>query len=206
MLHTLFGPARKRERSIRKAIQSWEKRDYSEYSPQFIKERMFRKHGVDRAQWVETGTYLGTTTQYLADFSPFVHSIEPEPELHRKASEKFAGQNVKIHKGTSEEIMPDLLASLSGDVNFWLDGHYSAGITFRGENDCPIVQELAAISNNLNHLGSVSILIDDVRCFLPENFEQYRYPDISELIAWANRHEFSWRIEHDIFVMKKSVA
>ena len=203
----LFGAAseRRRARSIRKAFKAWEERDYSEESPQFIKERMLLKHGIAGGQWVETGTYRGTTTRFLSENFPSVHSIEPEPDLYRKASEKFADLNVRIYNGTSEEILPGLLPKLSGDINFWLDGHYSGGITFKGEQDCPVIEELEAISTNMSNFRSVAIMIDDVRCFLPENLEKYHYPDISRLTDWAKEKGFYWRIEHDIFIMKNRV-
>ncbi|PKA41593.1 hypothetical protein CWR43_19685 [Rhizobium sullae] len=69
----------------------------------------------------------------------------------------------------------------------------------------PVVDELASISANMSNFQSVAIMIDDVRCFLPENWETYRYPDISQLIDWAKQREFYWRIEHDIFIMKNRV-
>jgi hypothetical protein len=57
---------------------------------------------------------------------------------------------------------------LSGNLNFWLDGHYSDGITFKGDKDTPIVDELNHISMNLDRYNEVCVLIDDVRCFDPE--------------------------------------
>ncbi len=49
---------------------------------------------------------------------------------------------------------------------FWLDGHYSAGFTAKGELETPILAELETIlQNNLNHI----ILIDDARCFTGNN-------------------------------------
>lgn len=185
-----------------KAVRKWAERSYSEQSPQFIKEALFLKYGIKNAVWVETGTYRGTTTKFLAEHFPAVHSLEPEPELYEQAVEKFTGQNVNLYKGTSEEIMPDLLPKLQGNVNFWLDGHYSAGITYRGHQDCPVEDELEAISGNLSNFGKVLVMIDDVRCFLPENEELYGYPSIHRLIDWAQEHKFFWRIEHDIIIIR----
>jgi hypothetical protein len=58
---------------------------------------------------------------------------------------------------------------------FWLDGHYSAGITAQGNSDTPVMIEVEAI---LEHkiTGHV-ILIDDARCF---NGTQ-DYPTLDEL-------------------------
>lgn len=195
---------RRKARAVNKAIAKWAQRHYSEQSPQFIKEALFLKYGIKDAYWIESGTYLGTTTKFLAEHFPLVHSIEPEPRLYEQAVEKFAGQNVQLYKGTSEEVFPTLLPKLKGKANFWLDGHYSAGITFRGNKDCPVEDELDAISKNLGNFDRVLIMIDDVRCFLPENQEKYGYPSVNRLFEWAERHGLYWRIEHDIFIIGNS--
>ena len=50
-------------------------------------------------------------------------------------------------------VLPKLLPNLSGDINFWLDGHYSSGLTFKGDQECPIKDELDQIGNNLKRLS-----------------------------------------------------
>ena len=197
---------RRKVRNMLKSLQAWKSRGFSDNSPPFIKQGMFIKHGVEGAKWVETGTYLGETTDFLASRFPFVHSVEPQNDLAARAKEKFEGRNVCIHHGTSEQVLPKLLSELSGDINFWLDGHYSAGITYRGEQDCPVVDELRAIENNLKNFGDIRILIDDIRYFLSENRREFNYPDVMELISWADKNQFFWRIEHDIFVMKRMLS
>ena len=111
-------------------------------------------------------------------------------------------QNVELFNGVSEDIMPSLLLRLKGDINFWLDGHYSAGVTFKGNKDCPVEEELIAIKNNLLNFTKVSILIDDVRCFLPTNTTYSDYPSIDFLVDWARVNDFNWRVEQDVFVMR----
>ena len=100
-------------------------------------------------------------------------------------------------------MFPKLLKSLSGDVNFWLDGHYSGGITFKGKKNCPVEDELNAIEVNLINFSKITILIDDVRCFLSENSEYSDYPSIDYLVNWACRLNMRWRIDNDIFVIQK---
>ena len=46
-------------------------------------------------------------------------------------------------QGTSEVQLPKILDRLDGAVSFWLDGHFSAGVTFQGDQDTPIREELA---------------------------------------------------------------
>ena len=179
----------------------WSKRGYSSPSPHFIKQSCLLRNGIPSATWVETGTFLGQTTQLLAKRGSFVFSIEPEPRLFDRARILFSkNKNVKILNGTSEDLLPTLLPSIVGDVNFWLDGHYSAGITFKGRHDTPILHELDSISNNIDHFGKICVSIDDVRCFQPRLKKYEAYPSLDTLVAWATKHHLYWHIEHDIFI------
>ncbi len=186
-----------------KSMSEWRKRNFSDNSPQIVKQNVFLKYGIKDAAWVETGTYLGTTTSYLSGLFPHVYSLEPEPKLYAAACERFKDKNVSLFNDVSENIFPSLLPKLSGNINFWLDGHYSAGTTFKGEKDCPVEDELIAIEQNFDNFNKISILIDDVRCFLPNNSSYTDYPSIDYLVDWARRMNFHWRIEHDIFIMQK---
>ena len=87
-------------------------------------------------------------------------------------------------------------------MNFWLDGHFSAGATFQGELDTPIISELDAIAANLPNLLPIAILIDDVRCFDPTLPEYATYPPLDVLVDWARKHDLRWHIEHDIMIMR----
>ena len=185
-------------------IKRWGKKNFLEHSPQMIKEFVFEKYGIDNAPWVETGTFHGKTTNFLKERYPHVYTIEPEIKLYKDALKRFIGKNVTLYNDVSENVFPNLLKKLSGDVNFWLDGHYSEGITFKGDKDCPVEDELNIIEANLNNFNKITILIDDVRCFLPENSEYLDYPSIDYLVDWARRFNMSWRIEHDIFIMQKT--
>ena len=167
-------------------MQQWRARGYLENAPQLVKQNLFVKYGVPQAQWVETGTFLGETTDFLSNSYSFVYSVEPEKELYKNAMKKFLNQNVELFNGVSEDVMPSLLLRLKGDINFWLDGHYSAGVTFKGNKDCPVEEEL----------------IDDVRLFLPTNTTYSDYPSIDFLVDWARVNNFNWRVEHDVFVMR----
>ena len=187
-----------------RGIADWKKRGFLENSPQLVKENVFLKYGIKNAAWIETGTYLGTTTNYLSNLFPHVYSIEPEPMLYASACKRFEGKNVTLFNEVSENVFPSLLPKLTGNINFWLDGHYSAGITFKGVKDCPVEDELSAIENNFSNFDKLSILIDDVRCFLPSNVDYTDYPSIDYLVDWARRMNLCWSIEHDIFIMQKN--
>ena len=181
----------------------WEDREFAAPSPPFIKQKVLLRNGLRDATWVETGTYMGDTTSVLSKVAKMVYSIEPEPTLFSKAEQKFSNtSNVKIIKGLSEEVLPKLLPTIRGNICFWLDGHYSEGITFRGPRDTPVLDELKAIGENLTKIGEIVVMVDDVRCFDPRNPEFSAYPPVDVLVDWARKHNLSWHIEHDIFIAK----
>lgn len=191
-------------RSIKSRLfgfSNWKQRGFEAPAPQAVKLNVLLRNATPNATWVETGTFLGETTQVLAQSAKKVFSVEPEPKLFARATKKFAGTpNVAIVNGTSESVFPGLLPTLNGAVNFWLDGHYSAGITFKGAMDTPVMEELATIERHLARLGRVCVLVDDVRCFDPSLPEYATYPPLDALVDWARRNGLKWHIEHDIFV------
>ena len=184
---------------------NWSKRSYSAPSPHFIKQRCLLRNGYPDAIWIETGTFLGQTTRLLAKHGTYVYSIEPEPSLFASARIYFKNHNnVDIINGTSEEVLPNLLPQISGDVNFWLDGHFSEGFTFQGVQDTPILDELNCISRNFDKFRKICVLIDDIRCFNPGIPKYSCYPSLDTLVAWASEHNLVWHIEHDIFIARSS--
>lgn len=169
---------------------AWRQRDYADQSPEMIKRSVLRRNSTLGGTWVETGTYIGESTAFLALDAGKVYTIEPEKGYFERASQRFSKtDNVTVINGTSESVLPGLLAELKGDINFWLDGHYSAGGTFKGAIDCPVEEELRAIKSNLTNYSKVSILIDDVRCFLPRNEIYPDYPSIDLLVNWARKKQ-----------------
>ena len=192
------------DRITRREYAEWATSGFAAPSPPHVKRATLLRLGLPEATWVETGTFMGDTTALLALRARRVHSIEPEPKLCARARGRFAKTpNVEIHGGLSEEILPILLARLEGDVCFWLDGHYSAGVTFKGPKDTPIAEELAAIEAAAPRLGRLVVLVDDVRCFDPSRPEFADYPPKAFLIAWAERLGLVWHIEQDIFVARR---
>jgi hypothetical protein len=174
---------------------------YRENVPQFLKEKVLAKYALANSDWVETGTYKGKTTLYLSKKFPHVYSIEPNVELYKAAYNRFKGKNVTLFNDVSENVLPKLLHKLRGNLNFWLDGHYSQGITFRGKKDCPIINELNAIKKNFDNFKKLSIFIDDIRLFLSSTKD---YPSINYLVDWTRRLDMKWRIVNDIFIIQKN--
>jgi hypothetical protein len=185
------------------AINRWAENSYSSPSPNFVKQSIVLSNVIPDSTTVETGTYMGETTELLETKSMKVISIEPEKNLFRMAQLKFAGKpKFQIINGTSEDIFPLLIPTLSGDVSFWLDGHFSSGITYRGPKETPILDELSIIEANIGNLQRVVVMVDDIRCFDPTLPEYSTYPTRTYLVEWAGKNGLSWTIEHDIFIAK----
>jgi len=179
----------------------WPLRDFSSPSPHYIKQRILLKNSIPGGIWIETGTYLGETTKFLAKHGFTIYSVEPQHDLFKKARDKLKNfSNVVLIEGLSEDVLPQLLSRLEGNINFWLDGHYSAGVTFKGPLETPILEELNTIKSNLNNFNNLCIMIDDVRIFNPEI--NPTYPSIDVIVDWARSNSFTWKIEHDIFIAK----
>lgn len=186
------------------ALTEWALRDFSSPAPQDVKMRVLRRWGGSNT-WIETGTFLGHTSRSLADFSSRVYTIEPDLALYDRAKKVYKlMENITFINGLSEECLGDLISSLSpderADVSFWLDGHFSAGITYQGPIDTPIEVELDAIAEKIIMLGNITIFVDDVRCFNPTHTEYKSYPDLNFLVKWANKMNLFWTIEQDIFI------
>ena len=135
-------------------------------APHSIKMMVLRSHlnRFSLEQFVETGTYLGDTLDYIAALGIQCTSIELSRDLHEAACERFSWRkNVRLVQGDSAQRLPEILEEINEPALFWLDGHYSAGITARGGTHTPISAELRAI---LSHpIKRHVILIDDAHCF-----------------------------------------
>jgi hypothetical protein len=202
----LFSSLRAKKRvtkGLKNEEREWIGRQYAAPSLAHIKRAVLLRNGVSQGTWVETGTFMGDTAALLGLEAKEVYTIEPDRALFEKAATRFQS-NPKIHvlHGLSENVLPSLLATLSGTVNFWLDGHFSGGITHQGPTDCPIREELSSIEKNLARYGHITVLIDDIRCFDPLIPEYADYPDLNFLVDWARKNNLRWHIEHDIFVAK----
>lgn len=147
-------------------------------APHFVKQKTLLEFSkkYNLKVLVETGTFLGEMVDAMKVFFDKVYSIELSPELHEKAKTRFNSiRNVELLQGDSSHVLEKILPHLDQPTLFWLDGHYSEGITARGEKDTPILEELTHIFNadKTNHV----IIIDDARLFGSDP----AYPSIAEL-------------------------
>ena len=173
------------------------KSDGPDPPPHIIKQRAIETYRqiYGHAILIETGTYRGNMVDVQKRNFKKVYSIELDFDLFKKAVNKFRrDENVVILQGDSGKVLPTLLAEIDEPVIFWLDGHYSGGITAKGDKDCPIIEELNAIFDHQD-LGHI-ILIDDARCFIGEN----DFPTINEIreIIASRNPKYQVEVKHDI--------
>jgi hypothetical protein len=188
----------------RMQAKQWRRRLYDVPAPQKVKWAVLERHAIPGATWVETGTYKGDTTEFLAARAPMVYSVEPADALYQAVKMRFKNcRNVKLLHGPSETIFPSLVKQLRGDVCFWLDGHASGGDTFQGVSATPVMKELQEIEASLHSFSSIIVFVDDMRCFDPAIPEYADYPSRAALVQWAERQGMKWHIEHDIFVARR---
>ena len=161
-----------------KEFNNWEKNGKSAPSPHLVKQieivECSKKNNSKIL--VETGTYYGDMVEAMKKKFDKIYTIELSDQLFQMAKNRFKHQNnIEIFQGNSAILLHDIIKNINEPAIFWLDGHYSSGITAKGEKETPIKEELFIIlnSNKLNHI----ILIDDARSF----GTQLDYPTIDEL-------------------------
>ena len=114
--------------------------------------------------FIETGSYLGDGIQ-LAINSGFseIYSIELGDHLYQHCQRRFQGNpNVNLILGDSSIKLKELLDKHPKTAfTYWLDGHYSSGITVKGEKYTPLAEELEAILSR--DIEGELIYIDDMR-------------------------------------------
>ena len=164
--------------------------------PHFVKRRVLRAYAARWAitSFVETGTYFGDMVNGLKrDFSK-IQSIELDPYLAQRARRRFTRYpHVTILQGDSATMLPIALASIDVPTLFWLDAHYSGGITAQSDGETPILTELEHI---LSHrvIGHV-VIIDDAGLFGTDP----SYPTLEVLRSFVQKIGPEWRMEvrHD---------
>jgi len=126
--------------------------------------------------FVETGTNEGDMVAAIQDCFNSVYSVELDLNLFKRARERFlAKKHIKIFQGDSAKVLPQILKEVSAPCLFWLDAHYSGGVTAKGSTETPIHQEIDEI---LRHpIQGHLILIDDAWCF----GTMKDYPSVKEL-------------------------
>lgn len=167
-----------RDWRMRRSVRRWERVGRPAPPPHLLKQAAIRRY-IDLfglKVFVETGTFRGDMVDAMKSDFDRLYSIELSRELFERARHRFRSyDNVKLIHGDSGVQIARVLTEIDEPTLFWLDGHYSAGETARGEQDTPIMQELQHIFDAPDY-GHV-VIIDDARCF----GENPAYPSIDDL-------------------------
>jgi len=98
--------------------------------------RLRKKHNIKRV--IETGTYHGDTTAWLADNFEAVKTVEYNAANFSIAKKKLAGcANVEMIHGDSSKDLAKMLHGFDSDLLIFLDAHWYAN---------PVISELKQIA------------------------------------------------------------
>ncbi len=143
---------------------------------------------------IETGTYKGDMIYAQLKFFDKIYSIELSDYYYNEAVKRFKKfTKIELLHGDSSKRLGEIVNKLNEPAIFWLDGHYSGGLTGKGEKESPIWGELNAIvPTKLPHI----LLIDDARCFTGEN----DYPSIAALNEFFTNTglKYNFEVKNDV--------
>src|SRR6266571_3239300 len=164
------------------ALEEWERQGRPVPPPHAVKQRILRGYAERYLLkiFVETGTYRGDMVEAMKPLFHKIYSIELGDDLFKKAQRRFKRDaHIELIHGDSGKELGRIMERLTEPALFWLDGHYSAGDTARGEKDTPIYEELDQIlrAPDLGHV----IVIDDARCLGSDP----AYPTLPALRAYV---------------------
>ena len=140
----------------------WKLRGEPVRSPHLLKQRTVREYAqkYDLHTLVETGTYYGEMVAAMKDRFSRIYSVEYDHQFALRAIKKFSRySHIRILEGDSQQVIPELLQSLSAPALFWLDAGYYGWAGLQG-NKQRLTTELEAI---LRHPVQHVILMDDAR-------------------------------------------
>jgi hypothetical protein len=202
-LSNLVYLAKMLKRRVNPTLLLWANKKFNLPAPQLIKVNTLARNGIRKGDWVETGTYLGDTTKFLAKKFPksLIYSLEPDKKLFQFAKlrlKKF--KNIRLVNASSEEYFDKIVKDRRSATNFWLDGHFSGDVTFKGDKISPILIELEIIEKYIKQMPKISVFVDDIRDF--NNDLKSGYPSRDLLVNWAIKNNLTWNIEFDIFIAK----
>ena len=141
----------------------------------------FLKKQMSLEIFVEGGTYQGMTASLMSKSFKKVYTIEKSNEMYNIAKNNLKGiKNIELLEGDTRDYLKKIMNN--DNLLFWLDAHWSGGLTYGKEDESPLIKELEIIfSRNRNY----AILIDDARLFLalppkPHNF--HKWPSLKDIM------------------------
>jgi hypothetical protein len=138
-----------------------------EIPPEWVKRSLLRESIIQNSLevFVETGTYLGRTSAFLAKYVAHVATCENSLEVYRELEESgflSSYSNVKTHLIDSVSFLNHTNIKnliIEKPCLVFLDSHYSGGST-SNRNSCPLTSELNIILPLLNQKSI--LVVDDI--------------------------------------------
>lgn len=190
--HNLIPAAWLRYR-LGEELRRWERKQQTTF-PHLLKQRIVLDYASASGArtFIETGTHLGLMLQACLGHFDRLVSMEVEPHFYRRAQKVFEHQaKVTLLHGDSAKLLPELLGTIESPCLFWLDAHYSGGLTGRAELETPIRTELEAI---LVHSHRHTVLIDDAHCF----DGTHDYPELAWIESISKESSYSMSLADNI--------
>ncbi len=183
----------RRERQFRKKMRRWEKGGSRLPMPNLGKQRVVQGYMKKFSPnlFIETGTYKGKMVYAVMSQMKEIYFVELDKKYFEEAKRRFAGYpNIHILQGQSGEILLKILNDIEKPCLFWLDAHWSGGLTAKAETQTPIMQEIQCILGHSSAIEHV-ILIDDARLFVGKD----DYPTLKALKQLVLTVHPSWVFE-----------
>lgn len=178
-------------------LKKWLKQGKTTPPPHLIKQQIVKEYAQNYQIpiFIETGTYLGMMVNAVKNNFQEIYSIELDKKLFQYAKNKFKRfAHIKILQGDSEQILPKILKEVNKPALFWLDAHYSKGITSLAKKQTPIIAELKAIFKHQikNHV----VLIDDADAFVGKD----DYPTITFIKNFISKNypKFMVQVKYNV--------
>ncbi len=187
-------------RRLLSAAGQWRTTGWTSPPPFFVRRAMLlaEARAIGAEVFVETGTFLGDTTWAFRNVFRSIHTIEVEPSLADLARKRFSKHpHIEVIEGDSSRVLGGLCGRIDGPCLFYLDGHYSGGITGMGNVECPILAEIDAIFERTR--SPFRIVVDDARLFGSDP----AYPTLEVFLRHVQGHDpsFEMRVENDAILL-----
>jgi hypothetical protein len=140
--------------------------------------------------FVETGTYLGLTSKVASRIVLHVYTIELSKILFTSNLKKYSNyKNISFMYGQSEhELQKVLNMDLSFPICFFLDAHFSEGLTQKSNRESALELEVKSILNFVRDFPTV-VIIDDFVALNGTN----GYLSLDDVISQLGNHNFRFK-------------
>ncbi len=199
LLHELKKLPLLKDAAIAREISLWMRTGKKGPTPHAMKQANLKRLAAHFSipTLVESGTCRADMMIAMRNEFAELYSIELSEPLFQFCKRRCAPfRNIHLKNGDSGTELQELCSKLTGNVLFWLDGHYSGGDTALGTEISPILAELNAI--DANPQITPFIIIDDARLFKTGT----GYPTMSQMFQrFAN-----WHIPMNTTVMDDAIV